>query len=270
MQNNKIKVWEKCIERCKQINYTQNPPLIKEWICAEREILADTGDLVEKVYDIDGILIEVGNLKEWSYEKIKYDSLGNITERFTNLIKYNYMCDEIDFSIDNNGNTTEEKLDYDEKGNTIRKSFIKNGKLNDYLEFEYDDKGKVVLTVIYNNCKIQYYEKEISNSDDDIYLLKYDKNKKLILINESIIMGKSIHINYSYLPNGDLINKNELDYHENGEMNEQRFYNAKEELVKRKIFGPVDENGYRLFEKHIEYISKKPSKEKITTYEYYY
>jgi YD repeat-containing protein len=176
-----------------------------------------------------------------------------------------------DKSIDKDGNTKEEKLDYDEQGRCIRKNFLENGVVAWYLEFEYDDEDRVVLTKEFENGKLEYYHVDIYVSDNENIDLRYNALGELkSKIEFKKLLEKNTLVYSSYDGQEKLLGRKEEVLDDMGESLEQRIYDGDNNLTQETIFGENDEWGYRKFMIERKYENRSLILETIIDYTYVY
>lgn len=242
-----LKTWKKLTVTKTITDYTTNPPTVKEWI-ESISIYDDEEDvMIEKEFDEEGRITNEQVYYQDEFHFIKYDAKGRASVSITKTSQ-NEHDDIEDHSVDQNGNTREEKLDYDEKGRCIRKNFVENGAINSYLEFEYDDEDRVVLTKEFENGKLEYYNVDVYVSENENLILRYNAQGQLISKLEfKKLPDKNTLVYTSYDGQEKMLGRKEEVLDEMGETIEQRIYDVNNNLTQETIFGDYDEWGYRKF-----------------------
>jgi len=264
-------IWKKCTAKRTLTDYSTDPPSVKEWI--ESESTYDQGKdvMISKEYD------ELGRIKneiiyyETEMHLIDYDESGRkITE---NTIRYaeNEFGDSTISSVDENGNIKDEKLEYDESGRVNKKIFIENDREDSYLEFEYDNKDRVVLTRSFEKGKLEFYEEDIYVSENESMSFRYNESGQLTLKTEyKNLPDRNIFINSYFDEDGILLRRSEEDRNSNDQVLEQRHYDSNDNLTYHIIFGEDDEFGFRKELKENKFINNKLREQIDTKYNYDY
>ena len=121
-----------------------------------------------------------GEIYQW--ETYEYDAAGN---QVRTLIGYNTQSEA----------SIEQKFEYDDRGNLIKHTNIQRGELAWYIVYEYDEEGRVLK-------KLEYNEKdELGKS----YLYEYDKWGNEIQYEEAWQGEVQIRKNREYDENGIMI-----------------------------------------------------------------
>lgn len=240
------KIWKQCTATKTLTDYSTDPPTVKEWVESIFTYDEDKDVMEDKEFDKDGRLV----IKFLDYQDethtIMYDKNGKETSNeISKRIKNDYD-EETEISADDDGNLLEVKLEYDFEGRVVTKAFVKNGMVESWLEFEYDNSDRVVLTKEFENNKLEFYEEDVYVSEKESISLRYNSIGQLMLRTEyKKLKDKNTFINSYYNDEGNLTGRSEEDRNSEDEVLEQRFYDNKENLTSQIIFGENDEFGYR-------------------------
>jgi hypothetical protein len=265
-----LKVWKKLTETRTLTDYTTTPPTVKEWIEAIWTYDKEEDVMIQKEYDEEGKMITEQRHYPNETHYTKYNSEGKISLSITRMFE-NDHGDIEDKSVDKDGNTKEEKLEYDEKGSCIRKSFLENGVVNSYLEFEYDDQDRVVLTKEFENGKLEYYNVDVYVSENENLDLRYNALGELkSKIEFKKLLDKNTLIYSSYDGQEKLQGRKEEVLDDMGESIEQKIYDGDNNLTQETFFGENDERGYRKYMIERKYLNDGLVKEVLTKYSYNY
>lgn len=265
-----LKTWKKLTVTKTITNYTTNPPTVKEWIESVWTYDEEEDVMIEKEYDEEGRIINEQMYYENEFHLIKYDEKGRASLSITRMAE-NEHGDIVDKLIDQDGNTKEEKHDYDEKGRCVRKNFVENGMVNSYLEFEYDDEDRVILTKEFENGKLEYYNVDVYVSDNEKIDLRYNALGELkSKIEFKKLLDKNTLIYSSYDGQEKLQGRKEEVLDDMGETLEHRIYDSNNNLTQETIFGEYDEWGYRKDVVERKYKDGALLTEDFTKYEYQY
>lgn len=264
--NKSDKIWKKCIEKYKSIDYNYTPPLIKEGIKSVSIADHKSGDLITEYFNDENQLAEKWITRDKECEYIKYNPDGTLNNISRTVYTKNEREDKIEENITGIVEKVDEKLEYDKKGRVIRKYLKYDNKKSEYLEFEYDEANSTAITRIYTNGILIATQKEIKK-EKYTEELKYDGYGKLIVrCEDKTDPEKRMHFQNQYYHNGELKARNEEDLDEFGEVKEQRFYNGKEQLIRQINFSNKD--GCRKCVKDFKYENKVLKNEIVYTYDY--
>lgn len=268
--NEPTKIWKKCTATRTLTDFTTNSPNVKEWIESISTYDKEEDVMIRKEYDEEGKIIDENIYYENEVHYIKYDAQGGISLSITRTHE-NEHGDIEDESIDKDGNTKEEKLDYDEKGRCIRKNFLENGVVDWYLEFEYDDNDKVILTKECKNGKLEYYNVDVYVSENENIDLRYNALGELkSKIEFKKLLDKNTLIYSSNDGQEKLQGRKEEVLDDMGETLEQRIYDSNNNLTQETIFGANDEWGYRRYMVERKYLNVEIIREVFTKFDYEY
>lgn len=263
------KIWKSRTATKTLTDLSTDPPTIKEWIESVSTYDEKEDIMEDKEFDEEGRLVIKRLIYQDETHTTTYDKNGNETSKeISKRIKNDYD-EETEISSDDDGNLLEVKLEYDFEGRVITKAFIKNGMVESWLEFEYDDSDRVVLTKEFENNKLEFYEEDVYVSDRESISLRYNSLGQLTLRTEyKKLKDKNTFVNSHYDDQGNLTGRSEEDRNNKDEVLEQRFYNGNEDLIKIIQFDKKRESGFikRMIEKL--YKDNKILKEEISLYNY--
>lgn len=264
-------IWKKCVARRTLTDYSTDPPSVKEWIESVSTYDHEKDVMISKEYD------ELGRIKNESiyYETemclIDYDESGNKISESTMQYSENEYGDSTLSSVDENGNARSEKLEYDESGRIKKKIFIENDREDSYLEFEYDNQDRVVLTRSFDHGKLEFYEEDIYVSNRESISLRYNSMGQLTLRTEyKKLPDKNTFINTYFDEEGKLLRRSEEDRNGSDQVLEQRHYDSNDNLTYHIIFGEDDEFGFRKELRESKFKHSRIISDIITKYFYSY
>lgn len=262
-------IWKKCTARRTMTDYSTDPPTVKQWVESVSTYDHEKDVMISKEYD------ELGRIKNESiyYENemhlIDYDESGNKISESTVQYLENEYGDSTLSSVDENRNARDEKLEYDEFGRVRKKTFIENDRDDSYIEFEYDNQDRVVLTRSFDKGKLEFYEEDIYVSNRESISLRYNSMGQLTLRTEyKKLTDKNTFINTYFDEEGKLLRRSEEDRNSNDQVLEQRHYDSNDNLTYHIIFGEDDEFGFRKQLKENKFVNNKLKEEVITKYGY--
>lgn len=146
-------------------------------------------------YDGDGKLIEYTETKydgEYILSEGIYDGNGNkiqYTEYLENTGIYDIYSRKKRYEKYENGKLTE-LTEYNEKGKTLKSSSYKNGSLESYSNYHYDESGRLIKITscdAYNRI-VNYYEIEYTDEIGHGKTHKYDKDGNLLWTYDGVLL----------------------------------------------------------------------------------
>lgn len=265
------KIWKQCTATKTLTDYSTDPPTVKEWVESistydeEKDVMEDKG------FDEDGRLVIKRLVYEDETHTTMYDKIGNETSNeISRRIKNNYD-EETEISADDDGNLLEVKLEYDFEGRVVTKAFVKNGMVESWLEFEYDNNDRVVLTKEFDNNKLEFYEEDVYVSERESIKLRYNSIGKLLLRTEyKKLKDKNTFVNSYYNDEGNLNGRSEEDRNSEDDVLEQRFCDANGNLIRQIVFGENDEFGFRKGTTEMNFKNSSLFQKVTTIYNYNY
>lgn len=265
------KIWKQCTATKTLTDYSTDPPTVKEWVESISTYDEDKDVMEEKEFDEEGRIVMKRFIYQDETHTIMCDKNGNETSNEISKGIKNDYDEETEISADNDGNLLEVKLEYDFEGRVFSKAFVKNGIVESWLEFEYDNSDRVVLTKEFENNKLEFYEEDVYVSDRESISLRYNSLGQLTLRTEyKKLKDKNTFVNSYYDDEGNLTGRSEEDRNYEDEVIEQRFYDGDENLIKQIVFGENDEFGYRKKIVEWKFLSGELIEEIVINYSYIY
>ncbi len=265
------KIWKQCTATKTLTDYSTDPPTVKEWVESISTYDEDKDVMEEKEFDEEGRLFMKRLVYQDETRTIMYDKNGNETSNeISKRIKNDYD-EETEISADDDGNLLEVKLEYDFEGRVVTKAFVKNGMVESWLEFEYDNSDRVVLTKEFENNKLEFYEEDVYVSDRESISLRYNSLGQLTLRTEyNKLKDKNTFVNSYYDDEGNLTGRSEEDRDSEDEVLEQRFYDGNGNLIRQIVFGENNEFGFRIGTTETNYKNSSLFQIVTTIYNYNY